>query len=103
MLLGLAGNGASRMLGGRDFWVGMGLHPTGFAATTAWILPNPSGLNKAFTLDALVKAYSELRTALRAAPSPRESIMVTDDTIVRRSRPFDGNPDLRAKERARDP
>jgi TDG/mug DNA glycosylase family protein len=62
-----------------------GLHPTGFAGTTAWILPNPSGLNKAFTLDALVKAYSELRTALRAAPSPRESIMVTDDTTHRPS------------------
>jgi TDG/mug DNA glycosylase family protein len=62
-----------------------GVHPTGFAGTMAWILPNPSGLNKAFTLDALVKAYSELRTALRTAPSPRESIMVTDDTTHRPS------------------
>jgi double-stranded uracil-DNA glycosylase len=40
-----------------------GAYPTGFAGTMAWILPNPS------TLDALVKAYSELRTALRTAPS----------------------------------
>jgi double-stranded uracil-DNA glycosylase len=62
-----------------------GLYPTGFAGTMAWILPNPSGLNKAFTRDALVKAYSELLTALRAAPSPRESIMVTDDTNYRPS------------------
>jgi double-stranded uracil-DNA glycosylase len=41
-----------------------GRQPTGFAGTTAWVLPNPSGLNKRFTLDALVRAYSELRTAL---------------------------------------
>jgi hypothetical protein len=60
-------------------------YPTGFAGTMAWILPNPSGLNKAFTRDALVKAYSALRTALRAAPSPRESIMATDDTNYRPS------------------
>jgi len=62
-----------------------GFHSTGFAGTMAWILPNPSGLNKAFTLDALVKAYSELHTALRTAPSPQESIMVTDDTTHRPS------------------
>jgi double-stranded uracil-DNA glycosylase len=29
-----------------------------------WILPNPSGLNRGFTLDALVGAYSEFRTSL---------------------------------------
>jgi G:T/U-mismatch repair DNA glycosylase len=29
-------------------------------------LPNPSGLNRGFTLDALVMAYAELREALRA-------------------------------------
>ena len=38
--------------------------PTEFAGTMAWVLPNPSGLNRAFTLDALVSAYAELRTAL---------------------------------------
>jgi TDG/mug DNA glycosylase family protein len=32
----------------------------------AWILPNPSGLNRGFTLAALVTAYAELRMALRA-------------------------------------
>lgn len=42
-----------------------GLVPAGFAGTTAWVLPNPSGLNRSFSLDALVSAYSELRTALR--------------------------------------
>jgi len=29
-----------------------------------WVLPNPSGLNRSFSLDQLVRAYSELRTAL---------------------------------------
>ena len=49
-----------------------GRHPTRCAGTTAWLLPNPGGLNKAFTLDALVTAYGDLRTALLADPSPRE-------------------------------
>jgi TDG/mug DNA glycosylase family protein len=41
-----------------------GRHLPGFAGTTAWVLPNPSGLNRNFTLDALVAAYSELRRQL---------------------------------------
>ena len=45
--------------------VAWGRFPAGFAGTTAWLLPNPSGLNKAFSLEALVKAYSEVRAALR--------------------------------------
>ena len=49
--------------------VAWGRYPAGFADTTAWLLPNPSGLNKAFSLDALVRSYSELRAALRAGPS----------------------------------
>jgi TDG/mug DNA glycosylase family protein len=40
-----------------------------FADTTAWVLPNPSGLNRGFTLDALVRAYSELN-AFRSDRSP---------------------------------
>lgn len=44
--------------------VGWGLYPHGFAEATAWVLPNPSGLNRSFTLDALVGAYAELRHAL---------------------------------------
>jgi double-stranded uracil-DNA glycosylase len=43
----------------------LGRYPAGFAGTTAWLLPNPSGLNKAFSLEALVKAYSGLRAALQ--------------------------------------
>jgi TDG/mug DNA glycosylase family protein len=35
-----------------------------FAGPTAWILLNPSGLNRNFTLDALVAAYTEFRITL---------------------------------------
>lgn len=57
----------SAMTAGSD--VGWGRYPPGFAETMAWILPNPSGLNRGFTLDALVSAYSELRRALNPPPS----------------------------------
>ena len=43
----------------------------GFAGTMAWILPNPSGLNRSFSLDALVAAYSEFRTALLGSSAKR--------------------------------
>jgi TDG/mug DNA glycosylase family protein len=60
----------SAMIGKAE--VGWGRYPQEFAGSTAWILPNPSGLNRAFTLDALVEAYSELerdvhRSAVQAA------------------------------------
>jgi TDG/mug DNA glycosylase family protein len=32
-----------------------------------WVLPNPSGLNRSFSLDELVRAYSELRRAVDRA------------------------------------
>jgi len=50
--------------------VAWGLYPAGFAGTTAWILPNPSGLNRAFSLAALVDAYREFWTVIHAGPSP---------------------------------
>ncbi len=49
------------MVGRSD--IGWGLYPDRFAAAAAWVLPNPSGLNRGFTLDALVCAYTELRHA----------------------------------------
>lgn len=45
-------------------YVAWGRQPVGFAGTIAWVLPNPSGLNRGFTLDALVRAYADLRTAV---------------------------------------
>lgn len=47
--------------GGKIRW---GLQPSPFAGVTAWVLPNPSGLNRAFGLDALVRAFAELREAV---------------------------------------
>jgi double-stranded uracil-DNA glycosylase len=61
----------STMLGQPE--LAWGRLPGEFAGTMAWILPNPSGLNRSFTLDALVTAYAELRVALRGAggkPAP---------------------------------
>ena len=34
-----------------------------FGGAKVWVLPNPSGLNRAFSLDRLVDAYRELRVA----------------------------------------
>jgi TDG/mug DNA glycosylase family protein len=34
------------------------------ATAAVWVLPNPSGLNRGFTLDALVRSYAELRSAV---------------------------------------
>ena len=45
--------------------IAWGRYEPGFAGTAAWVLPNPSGLNRNFTRDALVNAYSELRENLR--------------------------------------
>jgi TDG/mug DNA glycosylase family protein len=37
-----------------------------FAGASAWVLPNPSGLNRNFSLAALVSAYTALRSAISA-------------------------------------
>ena len=36
-----------------------------FGGAEIWVLPNPSGLNRAFSLDALVSSYRDLRIASR--------------------------------------
>lgn len=46
--------------------VAWGRQQVRFGGAEVWVLPNPSGLNRAFTLDALVSAYRELQTAYRA-------------------------------------
>jgi TDG/mug DNA glycosylase family protein len=40
-----------------------------FGGASAWVLPNPSGLNRNFSLEALVTAYRELRIALAGETS----------------------------------
>ena len=52
----------SGMSGMRD--IPWGVQPATFGGARAWVLPNPSGLNRAFSLDALVTAYRELRVAV---------------------------------------
>jgi TDG/mug DNA glycosylase family protein len=42
-----------------------GRQPEFMAGAAIWILPNPSGRNRAFTLDHLVAAYRELHAAVR--------------------------------------
>ncbi|MGR9426265.1 G/U mismatch-specific DNA glycosylase [Rhizobium leguminosarum] len=41
--------------------VAWGRQPITFGGAPAWVLPNPSGLNRGFNLDALVAAYSAFR------------------------------------------
>ena len=43
-----------------------GRQPLPFAGALVWLLPNPSGLNRNFTLDSLVSAYREMRVAVAA-------------------------------------
>ncbi|MEA9356256.1 G/U mismatch-specific DNA glycosylase [Bacteriovorax sp. PP10] len=38
-----------------------GLQDEEFGGAKVWVLPNPSGLNRNFSLEALVKSYSQLR------------------------------------------
>ena len=44
--------------------VDWGLQPESFGGAGAWVLPNPSGLNRAFRLVDLVAAYRKLRIAI---------------------------------------
>jgi TDG/mug DNA glycosylase family protein len=51
----------SAMTGERD--IAWGLQAEPFGGARAWVLPNPSGLNRSFSLDALVSAYRALYVA----------------------------------------
>ena len=55
----------SGMTGQRD--LSWGEQPASFAGARVWILPNPSGLNRAFTKVQLVEAYGELQRAITSA------------------------------------
>ncbi len=45
-----------------------GLQARPFGGARAWVLPNPSGLNRGFDLHALVAAYREVRVAVASMP-----------------------------------
>lgn len=53
--------------GGKD--ISWGRQPEAFACSMAWVLPNPSGLNRGYSTAALVEAYTELRVALDVGPT----------------------------------
>ena len=55
--LGKAAYGA--LSGQRE--VAWGLQPKTFGGASVWVLPNPSGRNRAFSLEQLVEAYRPLR------------------------------------------
>lgn len=44
--------------------VDWGPQPESFGGASVWVLPNPSGLNRSFSVDDLVCAYRELRQAI---------------------------------------
>ncbi|MFM0084827.1 G/U mismatch-specific DNA glycosylase [Paraburkholderia sediminicola] len=56
----------SAISGTRDIHWGRQIEP--FGGAHAWVVPNPSGLNRAFDLDALVAAYREVRIAVAFTP-----------------------------------
>ena len=51
----------SALSGQRD--IAWGPQPAPFGGARVWVLPNPSGRNRAFTLDQLVSAYRQLYLA----------------------------------------
>lgn len=56
----------SALCGERDIvW---GAQPAGFCGAKVWVLPNPSGRNRAFSLERLVAAYRPLYRAAGLAP-----------------------------------
>ena len=43
-----------------------GLQPEDFCGSRVWVVPNPSGLNRGFTLDDLVTSYGELYAEIQS-------------------------------------
>lgn len=59
----------SALSGERD--VAWGLQPSAMEGSAVWVLPNPSGRNRAFTLDHLVEAYRRLYLAAGGGKASR--------------------------------
>lgn len=64
--------------------VDWGRQPIVFGGAPAWVLPNPSGLNRGFSLDALVEVYSAFRVE-----SERRSALGHHDDCSRLDGPID--------------
>jgi double-stranded uracil-DNA glycosylase len=48
--------------------VSIGRQPSPIGPSTAWVLPNPSGLNAHYQIDELVRLFYELRHSLKTGP-----------------------------------
>lgn len=64
--LAFLGKPAYKAISGKTM-VTWGQQAESFGGAMVWLLPNPSGLNRGFSLDDLVNAYQELRMALKAS------------------------------------
>ena len=62
-VIAFVGLGAYRLAAGEPRAV-VGPQPSPFAGVAVWALPNPSGLNAHYQLDALVRCYRALRAAV---------------------------------------
>jgi TDG/mug DNA glycosylase family protein len=63
------GKAAYSALSGRRE-IAWGSQPTAFGGAAVWVLPNPSGRNRAFSLDQLVSAYRQLYLAADQSQLP---------------------------------
>ncbi|MFP3519634.1 hypothetical protein SB766_25980, partial [Pseudomonas sp. SIMBA_077] len=59
------GTTTAPMSGKRELQWGLQQEP--FGGARAWVLPNPSGLNRAYSLELLVRAYRELYVAVASS------------------------------------
>ena len=69
-VLAVLGVGAYRSAFGKPR-AAVGLQTEQIGQTSIWILPNPSGLNAHYTLDALGEVFGELRSCSAAIQGPR--------------------------------
>ncbi|NUP25574.1 MAG: G/U mismatch-specific DNA glycosylase [Nocardia sp.] len=69
-ILAVLGLGAYRTAFGRPR-TAVGRRPDPLGGTEVWVLPNPSGLNAHYTLDALAAEFRKLRAAADDAPDGR--------------------------------
>ena len=67
--VGFLGKAAYSALSGKTE-IAWGPQSVALGGAAVWILPNPSGRNRAFTLERLVSAYRELHRAAEENPRP---------------------------------
>jgi TDG/mug DNA glycosylase family protein len=67
--VGFLGKAAYSALSGQRE-IAWGYQPVRFGNAAVWVLPNPSGRNRAFTLDQLVKAYRQFYLAVNLGQLP---------------------------------